>query len=102
MVHQLQQCSLVEVGEGVEQFLRLLLALQSLGVGEVGLACEGACPHVAIAEEVTVEELPAVGTGRRYETLLQRSVHAESVILTCTATANPTYHAHINTRLGFY
>ena len=57
---QLQSGSLVALGEGGEQFLCLSLTLHSLGVGEVGLACQRAGPHIAIAEKVTIEKLPTM------------------------------------------
>lgn len=60
MVYQLQYHSLVALGEGIEQLLGLSLTLQGLGVGQVTLTSERTCPDVAVAQEMTVEELSAV------------------------------------------
>ena len=58
VVHQTQHRPLVALREGVHELVGVFLALQSLGVGEAGLARQRAGPHIAVAEEVTVEEFP--------------------------------------------
>ena len=66
---QLQHSSLVALGEGVQEPPCLSLTLCCLCVGEVGLASQGAGPHIAVAQEVTVEEFPAIRRGKVESTL---------------------------------
>ena len=58
-MNQLQHCSLVAMGEGIQELPGLFLAGSCLGVGEAGLPRQRTGPHVAVAEEMSVEELPA-------------------------------------------
>ena len=58
-MNQLQNSSLVALGEGVQELPGFFLTGSCLGVGEAGLSCQRTGPHVAVAEEMPVEELPA-------------------------------------------
>ena len=59
MVDKRERRPLVALGQTVHELPGLILAIEGLLVGEVGAARQLAAPHQAVAEEVTVEELPA-------------------------------------------
>lgn len=59
VVNNLQHSSLVALREGVEEQLRLLLTGCCLAVGEARLTRQRTCPHITVAEEMSVEEPPA-------------------------------------------
>ena len=64
MVDQLQGRLLVAAREGGQETASICLALCCLGIGEVGLTSQRTRPHVAVAEEMTVEELPEGTRGK--------------------------------------